>query len=124
MWTSLYETNPYGVLDDQPNYINTLLLIKSNVFPKPSYKKAKYLLIKFKELENDYGRVLTAKKNLWESRCLDLDIIWWENLYVIDDFLTLPHPRFMNRNFVITPLAELLGKDQKVEKLSNKKWVT
>ena len=44
-WSSIYETLPHGVENDQPNYLNTLLLIKSNSFPKPSNKNAKLLLI-------------------------------------------------------------------------------
>jgi len=37
-WSSIYETLPHGVENEQPNYLNTLLLIKSNYFPKPSNK--------------------------------------------------------------------------------------
>ena len=43
-WSSIYETLPHGVENEQPNYLNTLLLIKSNSFPKPSIKNAKLLL--------------------------------------------------------------------------------
>jgi len=43
-WSSIYETLPHGVDIEQPNYLNTLLLIKSNSFPKPSNNKAKLLL--------------------------------------------------------------------------------
>jgi len=55
-WSSIYETLPYGVDDEQPNYLNTLLLIKSNSFPKPSNKKAKLLLKELKNLERFFGR--------------------------------------------------------------------
>ena len=50
-WSSIYETLPHGVENEQPNYLNTLLLIKSNSFPKPSNKKAKLLLKELKKLE-------------------------------------------------------------------------
>jgi len=122
-WSSLYETDPYGVIEKQPNYINTLLIIKSDLLPKPSIKNAKSLLGRLKKLETDYGRNKKEENQKWLSRCLDLDIIWWNNLYINDKELTLPHPRFTNRNFVITPLAELLGKTQKVKKIIHKKWV-
>ena len=36
--------------------------------------------------------------------------------------LTLPHPRFVNRNFVITPLSEILSRTQKITKFDNPKW--
>jgi len=33
LWSSIYETSPHGVENDQPNYLNTLVLVKSNYFP-------------------------------------------------------------------------------------------
>ena len=37
-WSSIYETLPHGVENEQPNYLNTLLLIKSNSFPNHQIK--------------------------------------------------------------------------------------
>ena len=116
LWSSIYETLPHGVENEQPNYLNTLLLIKSNSFPKPSNKKAKLLLKQLKKLERFFGREETPKGKKWLSRCLDLDILWWEDFHTVDEELTLPHPRFMNRNFVITPLSEILSRSQKIKK--------
>ncbi len=123
-WSSIYETLPHGVANEQPNYLNTLLLIKSNSFPKSSNKNAKLLLKKLKKLERFFGREETPKDKKWLSRCLDLDILWWEDLIIVDEELTLPHPRFVNRNFVITPLSEVLTKEQKIKKIQDKRWST
>ena len=122
LWSSIYETSPHGVEIEQPNYLNTLLLVKSNYFPKPSTINAKSLLKKLKKLESFFGRKKTKKGEKWLSRCLDLDILWWENFYTIDKELTLPHPRFMNRNFVITPLSEILSRSQKIKKFDDPRW--
>ena len=121
-WSSIYETSPHGVENEQPNYLNTLLLIKSNSFPKPSNSKAKLLLKELKNLERFFGREKTPNSKKWLSRCLDLDILWWENLHIMDEELTLPHPRFVNRNFVITPLSEVLTKEQKIQKIQDQRW--
>ena len=121
-WSSIYETLPHGVENEQPNYLNTLLLIKSNSFPNPSTKKAKLLLKKLKKLERFFGREKSPKDKKWLSRCLDLDILWWEDFHTVDEELTLPHPRFMNRNFVITPLSEILTRSQKIKKFDDPKW--
>ena len=121
-WSSIYETLPHGVEDEQPNYLNTLLLIKSDSFPKPSKKKAKLLLKELKKLERLFGREMTPKGKKWLSRCLDLDILWWEDFHTDDEELSLPHPRIMNRNFVITPLSEILSRSQKIKKLDSPKW--
>ncbi len=121
-WSSLYLSNPHGISEPQPDYINTLLLVKSNYLQQPCPKKTKYLLFKFKILESEYGRKIYEDNKKWQSRCLDLDILWWENLNYQDNELTLPHPRFLNRNFVITPLAEVLNRSQKIDKLIDKRW--
>ena len=122
IWSSIYETSPHGVENEQPNYLNTLVLIKSNYFPKPSNKKAKLLLKELKKLERFFGREKTPNGKKWLSRCLDLDILWWEDFHMVDEELTLPHPRFMNRNFVITPLSEILSRTQKITKFDDPKW--
>ena len=59
----------------------------------------------------------------WLSRCLDLDILWWEDFSFKDEELILPHPRFMNRNFVISPLSEVLSRTQKVKKIEEPRWL-
>ena len=122
LWSSIYETFPHGVENEQPNYLNTLVLVKSNFFPKPSKINAKLLLKDLKNLEKFFGRKKTPKDTKWLSRCLDLDILWWEELHIFDAELTLPHPRFMNRNFVISPLSEILSRSQKIKKVDNQRW--
>ena len=122
-WSSIYESSPHGVKDDQPNYLNTLLLVKSKIFPKRTKENAKFLLKEFKNLERNFGRKETSFNMKWLSRCLDLDILWWEDFCFKDEELTLPHPRFMNRNFVISPLSEVLSTAQKIKKLDEPRWL-
>ena len=122
LWSSIYETSPHGVENEQPNYLNTLVLVKSNYFPKPSTTNAKLLLQKLKKLESFFGREKNPKEKKWLSRCLDLDILWWDDLHTVDRELILPHPRFINRNFVITPLSEILSRSQKIRKFDDQRW--
>ena len=121
-WSSLYETSPHGVQDKQPNYINTVLLVKSEYFQNPSIQKAIILLKEFKDLENKIGREPISKSKML-ARCIDIDILWWEDLCFKSEELTLPHPRLFNRNFVITPLSELLGRDQTIKKIYDQRWI-
>ena len=122
LWSSIYVTSHHGVENEQPNYLNTLVIVRTSYFPKPSITNAKLLLKKLKKLERFFGREKTPKGKKWQSRCLDLDILWWEDFHTVDEELTLPHPRFMNRNFVITPLSEILSRSQKIKKFDNPKW--
>ena len=121
-WSSIYITNPHGTKEPQPNYLNSLVLIKSLSLLNPSTQKAKYLLTKFKSLEEEFGRNISKSNKKWLSRCLDIDILWWEDLKINDSDITLPHPRFINRNFVITPLAEVLTRVQKIDKYKDERW--
>ena len=120
-WSSLYKSHPHGISETQPDYINTALLVKTESLPISSIEHTKFLLQKFQNLEKEFGRE-KDRKDRWKSRCLDIDILWWDNLNFKDDILTIPHPRFMNRNFVISPLSEILSTFQKVEKLDIDKW--
>ena len=124
LWSSIYETSPHGIKNEQPNYLNTLLIVKSHLFPKQSTINAKLLLKELKNLETFFGREKTPEGKNWLSRCLDLDILWWENFHTVDEELSLPHPRFMNRNFVIKPLCEILSRSQKIKKIDHSRWST
>ena len=122
-WSSLYQTSPLGVIEKQPDYINCLLLVKGDLLPPPSIEKARFLLKEFKNLEKEFGRNKLSNEKRWLPRPLDIDILWWDDLYINDDDFKIPHPRFKNRNFVISPLAEVLSITQKIEKLNVKNWV-
>ena len=122
-WSSLYQTSPLGVDGKQPDYINCLLLVKGDLLPPSSIEKARFLLLEFQNLEKEFGRNKVSNDKRWLPRPLDVDILWWDDLYINDDDLKIPHPRFKNRNFVISPLAEVLSFTQKIEKLNVKNWV-
>jgi 2-amino-4-hydroxy-6-hydroxymethyldihydropteridine diphosphokinase len=57
-----------------------------------------------KQLERDFGR---RSGRRWGPRVLDLDIILWSGGTWAGDGLTVPHPEFRKRAFVLTPLAQV-----------------
>lgn len=95
--SSLYETPPMGP-QDQPNYINAVVKIKTSLSP---YE----LLGTLQCLENQQGR--TRDKGRWGARTLDLDILLYDTLVSQDPTLTLPHPGLPFRSFVLYPLFEI-----------------
>ena len=109
-WSPLFETDPVGGPSHQPAYINAVLLVDGGWLSclKPSEKAALNLLERFLKIENNFGRDRSSSSVKWGPRSLDLDLLAWGELQVNHKDLTLPHPRSLERSFVILPLAEAL----------------
>ena len=60
------------------------------------------LLTRLKEIERSFGR---RPGQRWGARVIDLDIILWSGGAWSDSTLTIPHPAFRDRGFVLAPLA-------------------
>ena len=90
------ETKPYGNME-QEDYLNGCILLRTLYSPWE-------LLALLNEIEERSGRI---RKNRWESRTLDLDILFYDNLIVRDENLRIPHYDLHNREFVLKPLKEI-----------------
>lgn len=95
--SSLYETAPFKVVDQQPNYINAVLIGETELQPKELIKE---LLA----IETKLGRQRSFQN---AARTIDIDIIDYEGFFMESDELTLPHPRAFERRFVLEPWAEI-----------------
>jgi len=94
--SSLYETEPVGN-EDQPNFINSVVEINTDLSPHE-------LLTHLKSIEDKLGRVRGEK---WGPRVIDLDIIFYDDLVMKYDDLIIPHPRAHLRRFVLEPICEI-----------------
>jgi 2-amino-4-hydroxy-6-hydroxymethyldihydropteridine diphosphokinase len=94
--SSLYRSKPVGP-QDQPDYINTVALLDTQLEPLD-------LLDALQQLEQDHGRL---RKRHWGERTLDLDIILIDNKIIVSERLTVPHPFAQQRSFVLFPLSEI-----------------
>lgn len=95
--SSIYETEPVGYRE-QPMFLNLVCQITTVLSPHE-------LLNFVKEIEAKMGRVLNNQRN--SPRLIDIDIIFYGNESVRTEELTIPHPRFQERAFVLVPLAEI-----------------
>lgn len=97
--SSVYETEPWGVLEPQPYYLNAVVIVET-AFGPPD------LLKRLLDIEKSLGRG-PHKKDL--PRVIDLDILMYGSRIVFDAEadLIIPHPRLHERAFVLVPLAEI-----------------
>ena len=96
--SSDYATPPWGE-EQQPPFVNACIEIESKLAPHA-------LLDLLQAVERKFGRDRT-KERRWGPRTLDLDLIAYDDLALQTEALTLPHPRLLERAFVLVPLAEI-----------------
>ncbi len=94
--SGIYETEPVDCETDE-KFLNAAILIETSVSPA-------VLLGECLGIEAAMGRI-RSKRN--EPRIIDLDLILYEGFKAESYELTLPHPRALERAFVMAPLLEL-----------------
>ncbi|MFT7561125.1 MAG: 2-amino-4-hydroxy-6-hydroxymethyldihydropteridine diphosphokinase [Flavobacteriales bacterium] len=94
--SKLYQSRAVGP-GEQQDYINAVIKITTSL-------TADALLTALQRIENQHGRVRIER---WGARTLDLDLLWYNNETISTSRLTVPHPRILERNFVLFPLADL-----------------
>jgi 2-amino-4-hydroxy-6-hydroxymethyldihydropteridine diphosphokinase len=95
--STILETEPEGVEDRQPPYLNAVITARTVMAPQA-------LLTWLLSLERRRGRTRPA----WKApRTLDLDLVLYGDLTADGPDMAVPHPRFRARRFVLGPLAEL-----------------
>lgn len=97
VFSRIYESEPVGYLD-QPWFLNQVGIGESSDLPLT-------LLAKFKALEKAAGRTAGPR---FGPRPLDLDLLFYGAWVMDSAILTIPHPRLLERSFVIQPLLELV----------------
>jgi 2-amino-4-hydroxy-6-hydroxymethyldihydropteridine diphosphokinase len=95
--SSCIDTEPVGVPDSQPDYLNAAVIGETSL---PAAELVQRLL----DLERERGR---TRSGVRAARTLDLDLILYGEAIISEPGVTVPHPRFRDRAFVLRPLAEI-----------------
>ena len=95
--SGVYETDPVGGPAGQAPYLNAVVEVVTDLGPRG-------LLEAGQALEAAAGRVRTQR---WGPRTLDVDVLLVGDLVVDEPDLTVPHPRMLERSFVLVPLHDL-----------------
>ncbi len=94
--SSIIETKPVGG-PTQENFLNGVIKIKTDLEPMS-------LLLILQNIEKKLGRVRMIKNG---PRSIDLDILLYDNQKINAPGLKIPHPRMLEREFVMKPLLEI-----------------
>jgi len=98
--SSIYETEPVGVSEEQPAYLNMVAeLSLATMRFTPTQVLARLLRV-------EYALGRTRRRPL-APRTIDLDLLLYADRQSDTEYLRLPHPRLHLRRFVLAPLAEL-----------------
>ena len=97
--SSDYRTPPWGVLD-QPPFIKAVIAVTTSLPPRA-------LLERGLDVERRLGRD-RAREQRWGPRRIDIDLLAYDDVAVDEPGLTLPHPKLLERAFVLVPLAEIV----------------
>jgi len=98
--SSDYRTPPWG-FKYQPHFVNLAIAVETTLSPQE-------LLARAQEVELRLGRDRAHEKRNG-PRTADIDIIAYDDVTLNEPNLTLPHPRWLERPFVLLPLAEIAG---------------
>jgi dihydroneopterin aldolase/2-amino-4-hydroxy-6-hydroxymethyldihydropteridine diphosphokinase len=94
--SSFYKTQPLGYAS-QDWFVNGVIKIETDL-------QAHELLRSLRALESRLGRLETFR---WGPRTIDLDLLFFDDEQIHSEELVIPHPRLHERQFVLTPLAEI-----------------
>lgn len=94
--SSVYETKPWGPVQDQPNFLNMIVIAESTLEPLT-------IMDRTRAIEDNFGRERSVAGG---PRTLDIDIIMVGRRMSEGD-IELPHPHAHERGFVLVPWAEI-----------------
>lgn len=94
--SSIFETEAWGNTD-QPNYLNQVVLAATPLKPLR-------LLEKINRIEKRMGRIRVSK---WDSRLIDIDILYYGDQVIDEANLQIPHPHLPSRRFALVPMQEI-----------------
>jgi 2-amino-4-hydroxy-6-hydroxymethyldihydropteridine diphosphokinase len=100
--SSVYETEPWGSVE-QPAFLNQALKIRTVHTPQ----KLMHNLLSLLSIESEMGRIRNGRM---DARIIDIDILFYDDIILNAESVTIPHPRIHERKFVLQPLYEIAPK--------------
>lgn len=98
--SALYETEPWGFRSDN-RFVNAAVCVDTQLSPRR-------LLEVTQRIEREMGRTLKSDGGEYHDRIIDIDILLYGDLHIDEPDLKIPHPLMYERDFVMTPLNEIM----------------
>jgi len=95
--SAIYETEPWG-FDSDDIFWNQVLEISTAFSPEE-------VLQQTQQIEHELGRI--RKTTQYDSRIIDIDILFYGDQIIEQENLIVPHPRIQERKFALVPLCEI-----------------
>lgn len=93
-------TEPWGF--ESPNtFLNAVICVDTSLSPMD-------LLHATQDIEIRMGRSSKSADGKYSDRIIDIDILLYDNLHIDTQALKIPHPLMLERDFVLTPLTEIM----------------
>lgn len=97
--SSLYETKPVG-FDSENSFLNAACRVSTKLDPLEVLEYAQVI-------EHEMGRKSKSVNQAYSDRIIDIDLLLFDSDVVEYPHLVIPHPHLHERDFVLTPLAEI-----------------
>lgn len=98
--SSVIETEPEGFKSDNL-FLNAVVKVRTALSPFE-------ILDITQDVEKSLGRKEKSSNGIYHDRVIDIDILLYDDINISTPRLVIPHPRMTQREFVMTPLAEIL----------------
>ena len=95
--SQVFETEPIGGPDDQGAYLNMVVKVETSLDPFAFIRRCQRI----------EAGAMRQRVVHWGPRTLDVDLLFFDDVQISSETLTVPHPRINERRFVLTPLAEV-----------------
>lgn len=95
--SQVFETDPIGGPEEQGAYLNMVVAVDTSLDPYAFVRRCQRI----------ESAALRQRVVRWGPRTLDVDVLFYDDISITSPELTIPHPRFAERRFVLTPLAEV-----------------
>ncbi len=102
--STLYVTQPWG-FESENSFVNAVVCCHTSLSPRK-------LLAATQRIERDMGRTEKSENGVYHDRVIDIDILLYDDRRIAYPDLKIPHPLMLERDFVMTPLREIMPPEE------------